>query len=672
MTNTNGGIVALVATIENAAKAYYRGEDSGMTDAEFDALRDRLKSLFPDHPLLKAVGHGFKASNSLKKVRHSTRMGSLDNCFEAGDISSWVVRIAKLCSESGRPVPMSVAVQPKLDGLSVQLSYRDGVLVQAATRGDGAEGEDVMANAKRAKGVPLHLPRQIDVDVRGEMVITKADFKAHFTDTANTRNAAAGTVRRQDGSRSEHLTFIPFDANLVDYDAATAGANALSDEEADAFDNEFRLQALMTSYGFEWALTLKVEFDANKITKSWEKWKGIRETLPYDVDGCVVKVSGRKTATALGWADTCPRSAFAGKWRGGMVAEAEVIGIEHSVGRTGIITPVAKIKPTKCGGTTIENLSLMNWDEVNRIEDGTTGKATLGVGSVVKIERAGDVIPRVIAVLKACKPQDVFGRPEKCPSCGTQTIVDGPRQRCPNGGACPAQGFRWVKSWVAKRNIMFLGDETLDRLMAMSGPVAAPSDLYKITRQQVKEGAGGFVMADKILQQIEKSRDCTVAELFGAVGIEGCGMVESQKVVDHLQAETVDAVLQAGEPAFVAALGPARGSWFAKGVAEYRDEIVALSTLLRVAKPAPKDASKVTKAWEGHTFCATGASELPREALIAIIVAAGGIWKSSVSKNCEYLIIADPSSTSNKAKDARKLGVKLISEADALGMADYA
>ncbi len=653
-------VPALVKSITRAAKAYYRGEDSGLTDEQFDDLRDRLKALDPAHPLLASVGHGFSGGNTLKKVKLTTRMGSLDNCFSRDDIRRWVERVTKLCNDQGIPVPKRVAFQPKLDGLSVQLTYRNGMLVQAATRGDGAVGEDVTASARKAHGVPLSIPETGDLDVRGEMVVLKADFEKYFKPegAANARNSAAGTVRRQDGRLAEHLWFIAFDANFLD------------GREDDRFKTELIMNTTLNLWRFTAAFTSDTPFEVDAIVAEWEAWKARRDNLNYLADGCVVKVNGRRTAKALGWSESCPRGAFAGKWKGGMVAVTEVLGVEHSVGRTGVITPVAKVKPVECGGVTVESVSLMNWDEVNRIEDGSLGKATLGVGSTVRIERAGDVIPRVIAVIKACKPQDVFGRPEKCPSCGTQTIVDGPRQRCPNGGGCPAQGYRWVLNWVKKREIMFLGDETIDRLMAIGGPVSKPSDLYALSRDELKAATGGYVMADKIAAQLEKSRDCTLAQLFGAVGIEGCGMVEAEKAVAHLAAEDVETVITRVDE-LEPALGPARAGLFAAGVRGMETEIRALAAVLRIAKPVAVDTSKATAAWKGKTFCITGATELPRNALIDIIVKAGGVWKSSVSKNCEYLVIADPSSTSNKAEAARKLGVTLISEAQALDMADY-
>jgi DNA ligase (NAD+) len=652
----------LANRIVAAAKKYYRGEDSGLTDEEFDDLRDQLREVDPNNPVLAMTGHGFTAGNTLKKVKLSTKMGSLDNCFNAGDIKTWYERIKKLCAEQGIAEPKSVVVQPKLDGLSVQITYRNGVLVQAATRGDGIEGEDVTESAKKAEGVPLTIPcTDFPVDVRGEMIVKLAAFEKHFKPegAANARSSAAGTVRRQDGRLAEHLTFVPFDANPVGIDLTGLPA-------AEMFKNEIAVMTTLGQWGFTPADSVQVIFQLDKIVEQWEAWKGYREKLGYLADGCVVKVNGRTTAAKLGWSDTCPRSAFAGKWKGTMVAEAEVVGVELSVGRTGKITPVAIIKPTLCGGVMIDHLSLMNWDEVSRIEEKRL--FTLGIGSVVKIERAGEVIPRVTAVVKACPKGCHFVRPTECPSCKTPTVADGPFQRCPSS-SCPAQAFRWVKSWIAKRNIMYLGDETLDRLMALGGPVEQPSDLYKLDRHQLKTACGGYAMADKILAQIEKSRDCTIADLFGSVGIEGCGQVEAQKAVDFFQAKEVADLL--GVTDFVPALGEARGAWFLAGMTEARDEILRLEAALRIAKPVAKDLSKVTAKWKDQTFCITGATELPREALIDIIVAAGGVWKSSVSKNCTYLVIADPSSTSNKAKDARKLGVKLISEAEALDMADY-
>ena len=329
-----------------------------------------------------------------------------------------------------------------------------------------------------------------------------------------------------------------------------------------------------------------------------------------------------------------------------MTAETTVTGIELGVGFTGRINPTAILAPVSCGGVTISRASLKNWDEIDRLKG-------IGIGSVVKIERAGQVIPDIIEVVT--ESDNPFKRPTHCPVCNTPTVADGPRQNCPNDD-CPAQSFKRVLNWVKGRNILHLGESTLEKLMS-PGPIKDIDDLYKLTEEDLAEVAGAN--ASKILAEIDKSRTCTLAQLIGNIGIAGFGERDAAKLDHVLFLE--DNGFSFTNDAIVAAVGPSKAMTFIHGISHDRVEcLIRLRQQLIVVKPQ----AKVASGWTGKSFCITGPTELVRDELKAKIEAGGGIWKSSVSAKLDYLIVAD--ATSSKAKVAMKLGVKTMTEAEAL------
>jgi DNA ligase (NAD+) len=628
-----------------------------MSDDAFDDLERRLRKVAPDHAVLKQVG---AAANSLAPVKHVTRMGSLDNAFTVEEIEAWITRVEKRLDS--RVTVKYLILSPKVDGLSLQLSYRKGKLIQAATRGDGFTGEDVTVNALVA-GVPAQIAAGANVDVRGEMVIPKSVFAAKLIHEGytNERAAAAGILRSKDSKLAKYLRFLAFDANWVSDGPLSPAA-----------PDEFCVQSGVLGWlatAFTVVPWIKIPFSLGRLVKAWEHALEEKMKLEYHADGMVARINSNKAFEGLGWSDTCPRGALACKWRGQMVAETMVVGVENSVGRTGKITPVVILDPVECGGVKVHRASLMNWDEVGRL-----GK--IGNGSRVRIERAGEVIPRVTAVLS--EAADPFTRPEDCPSCGAETFVVGPHQVCRNP-ECPAQTFRTILHWTKSLDIKHLGEETIDRLMSLDGPVATIADLYEITHDQLKASCGrSNVMAEKVARELEKSRDITPAKLLGSISIKTIGVVEADKVVAAFAGtnlaglDTYRKVMDAWEcPDVIArALGPVKGAKFHDGLIANKALLKRLYKLLRVTAPAAKKAVEGSS-WNGETFCITGQTEIPRNGLIRIIEAAGGTWKSSVVNGLDYLITNDTDSGSKKNAEAVKKGVTVITEQTALDMAGY-
>ena len=383
--------------------------------------------------------------------------------------------------------------------------------------------------------------------------------------------------------------------------------------------------------------------------------------MPYDCDGVVAKVSHLGKSAACGEADGCPRGQIAMKWRGSMVAETDVVGILHSIGKSGAITPVAVLRPVECGGVTITKVSLSNWDEVKRLG--------VGLGAKVQVERAGEVIPKIVAVLRA--PAEVFGRPTECPSCHEITVAQKHLQLCVNP-VCEGQAFRRVIHYINKRVILHIGEEAVDRLMAFDGPVGAASDLYRLTEDQLAAACGGYVMAKKVLQSIEASKDCTLPDLAGSVGVPGFGQSEAAALCRGLELSTMEDLL-AVKPASmlrVRGFGQLKAATVHAGLQDWATELRALAAQMRVtAPPGPTDSGAGPLAGK-HLAC-TGPSELPRSLLFKVFSEAGATCHTSVVRGLDYLVMADANSNSTKARKAREQGVAMISEKDILDLIGY-
>ncbi len=642
----------LAEAVAQANRAYFDGVPT-MTDEAYDALRAELRKADPAHPLLAVVGAPVPAT-ALQKARHTIPMGSLANAFDKAGIAAFFKRTSKLMMAAGYEPLTHVTLQPKMDGFSVELVYSAGRLVRAITRGDGAEGEDVTHNLSRAKGVPRALPQAVDLFVRGEVVLHRDEFKQHFPEFANPRNAAAGTARRLDGDRAEWLRFYPFDAVLADGSAPAK--------------TEGKLVALLEEWGFQPVecemLTAETTDElCVAVWAAWDAMKGRRDSLAFDIDGYVCKVSSIAKSRACGVTDSCPRGQVAMKWAGTMTARTTICGLDLSVGRTGAITPVGTLRPVECGGVTITNVSLCNWDEVARLG--------VGQGAEVIVERAGEVIPKVTAVVGTPDGFAVFTRPTHCPKCQEETYEDGPRQLCVNA-ECPGRVFRKVLHWVHQLDILHLGEETVDRLMAVDGPVQTIADLYRLTPKQLADACGGGVMGLKVHQSIEKARHVKLHELIGSVGIPGFGHTDAVKLIRGLRLTSLDGFMRATAEAIagVRGFGDEKADKITRGRDFHSPLIVDLAAVLDVENPSA-DGQVATGPLAGCTVCITGATELNRDTLKKILCDAGAEWRSSVVNGLTYLVMADPDSGSVKARAAEAKGVKCISEAAALTMAGY-
>lgn len=522
-------MASLRETLEAAGTAYHAEDAPIMSDAAYDALKRDLAALEAAHPGLVTPGSptasvGAAPSGAFARIIHPLPMLSLENGFQEDDIDRFVARVA---SEAGGAVTLTG--EYKFDGLSLSLRYEAGRLVSAATRGDGAEGEDVTSNARTIAGLPQVLDGAPDVlEVRGEVVMTREDFanlnaaqaRAGLKVFANPRNAAAGSLRQKDPAVTAARPLRFFAYGLGECSAPVARSQS-------------ELQLVLRRFGFDVSILAHPASDAASLMEIFEGAAHERADLPFDIDGLVYKVDDFDLRRRLGLRSNSPRWAIAHKFPA-ETAWARLTGIDIQVGRTGALTPVARLDPVTVGGVVVSNATLHNEDYVRgfsadgRIVRGEEGQAhDLRVGDLVEIWRAGDVIPKVGRVDLSHRPADArpWEMPGACPACGAQTVRQAALRVCTGGSACPAQASQLLEHVVARDalDVEGVGPEQLAQLSA-AGFVTEPADLFSLrTRAGVDALASlprwSAAVAEKRLQAIEAARRTTLKRAIFALGI---------------------------------------------------------------------------------------------------------------------------------------------------------
>ena len=611
-------ISELEAELRQASEKYYVDESPMMSDAEFDAKRRELEELDPDNAFLVEVGASVSKSK-LSKVKHVIPMGSINNVMNLEEYDSWV-------RNSLSPDAL-VAVQWKLDGISIELIYRQGKFVQALTRGDGIEGEDVTHTIKNAQGFPRKLNKTINMSVRCEALLPLSTWKKMKEEYSNPRNAASGITRRSDSRQSEHLLLVSFDA-----------------VNGQAWDQE--------SDRIEWLRQQNFDVAATKIMKASEvpdfaaEIEKKRDSLNYLVDGLVIKVNDITIQNKMGEHNGRPYWARAWKFKAAS-AHTTLLNVNWSIGTQHTITPVAVVEPVHVGGVTISNVTLHNADEIERLG--------VRIGDEIEIIRSGDVIPKIVRVVKSNKGKKI--NCDQCPVCGSSVVRQGPMIKCSNMG-CDGVKKERIKAWIRKRKIMFLGDAAVDALFAAKHIVRV-FDLYTMTQQNMMGCGIGGRMAEKILNEIEKSRDVTVGDFIGSFSLDMLGRSQAKNLVE-LGIDTVDKFLKVTKEELARLPGFKETKAERICVALHSAKSVIEKTLkhMRIKEIKMNKTGKCANL----SFCFTGAASRPRAELKQMAENAGATVSGSVNKKLDYLVIADPESTSTKAKKARELGVKLLSE----------
>lgn len=647
-------IAALSAEIREHDRRYYLLDDPVVSDTEYDRLMARLKELEAAHPDLAAADSPARrvsggVGSDFAPVKHAVPMLSLDNAYEAADILAWDERVRKNLPPGEAP---SYLVEPKIDGLSCALTYADGVLARAATRGDGETGEDVTANARALRAIPLHLdgaaPKRLEL--RGEVYMTFADFdavneletRAGREPFVNPRNCAAGSLRQKDPrvTASRRLRFTAHSYGVWE------GGEPSSHAEFLKRCGELGIRA--NSYERFASIGEVVAYFARFRDEAMPK-------LAYAVDGLVVKVDSFSQQRRLGFTARSPRWGVAFKYPARQ-ATAKVVAVEFSVGRTGAITPVAKVEPVFCAGVTISSITLHNFEEIGRLG--------LRVGDRVLIERAGEVIPKIVKVVEKARKPVKISIPKKCPDCGSPVVKEEGLvvYRCDNP-SCPAQLRRTLEHFASRgaMDIVGLGDSAVDQLVAR-GLVKDVSGIYALTKEQLLELE---LFADKktenLLAQIEASKAKTLDRVLNALGIRQVGEKTAEVLAERYD---IDDLLAANEEDLQAV--PDVGPIVAKSIHSFFSSSAGRGLIERLRKHGLAMAKMERKMaagapFAGMTFVFTGElTQLTRAEAEEKVKSLGGKASGSVSAKTTYVVAGE--AAGSKLKKAQSLGVKILTE----------
>ncbi|RIJ02035.1 NAD-dependent DNA ligase LigA [Achromobacter sp. K91] len=674
----------LRAEIEQHNVRYYVYDDPSISDAEYDRLMRELQALEAEHPELVTPESptqrvGAAPVSAFGSVRHVVPMLSLGNAFDEEDVTAFDRRVTDTLRGAGLLGPAQQAdyfCELKLDGLAISLRYEDGRLVQAATRGDGQTGEDVTSNIRTIKAIPLQLKGAYPkvLEVRGEVLMNRADFEKLNQAQAkrdekvfvNPRNAAAGSLRQLDPriTAKRPLRFFAYGWGEVQGLAGSQGGlfAEASAGAAEASQLPEKSHGAMLDWLASLGLPVNVKHNhcasgAEGLMAFYAKVGKLRPELPYDIDGVVYKVDSLPAQKVLGFVARAPRFALAHKFAA-EEATTTLVDIEVQVGRTGAITPVARLKPVFVGGVTVTNATLHNEDEIRRKD--------VRIGDTVIVRRAGDVIPEVLGPVLDKRPDDAreFVMPTACPVCGSaiERLEDETIARCTGGLFCGAQRKQtlWHAASRKALDIEGLGEKLVDQLVD-SGRVKTLADLYSLRPLElVGLDRMGQKSADNLVAAIDKARAPGLNRLLYALGIRHVGETTARDVARHFG--SIDAIMDADEDALssVPDVGPVVAASIRRFFAEQHNRDVIEQLKSQGVNPVAEAAPQATTL-AGKTFVLTGT--LPnwtREEASMRIQAAGGKVSGSVSKKTAYLVAGEDSGS--KLAKAQELGVAVLDE----------
>jgi len=645
-------------TLRRHEHLYYVLDQPEISDAEYDVLMRRLQALETEHPELVTTDSptqrvGGKPREGFVKVPHSSPMLSLDNALNEAELREFDRRVRDLLDGQ----TFEYVAELKLDGLSMAAHYRDGQMLQAITRGDGLVGEDVTGNARTIRSMPLKIKSDLAAfEARGETIMPRRSFqklnaereKQQLAPFANPRNAAAGALRALEPSvtASRQLEFFAYFL-LVD--------------GRFHYNSHWESLDVLAKMGFKVNPRRKKCSGLDQLLEFCREWESKRESLPYEIDGVVVKVDSVRQQQALGWTAKAPRWAIAFKFPA-QQRSTTIENIEVQVGRTGTLTPVAHLAPVLVGGVTVTRATLHNEDEIARLG--------VEIGDQVLIERSGDVIPKVVRVVQQGKDRRPFRMPKHCPVCGGEIVREEGEaaSRCINTN-CPARLKESVSHFVARgvMDIDGLGDVLVDQLVSR-GLVRSVADIYHLTLDQLLElDRMGQKSAEKVLKNIDASRKRPLPRVLNGLGIPFVGERTAQILAETFG--SLDAIAAAGQEVLQQAeeVGPKVSESILQFFHEPRNR--ELVEKLRSAGLTFEHAlsKKTGGALEGRTFVITGTlPNLSREEAKTRIESAGGKVTGSVSKKTDYVLAgADPGSKRDKAL---QLGIPVIGELELLAL----
>ncbi len=650
----------LRAMIEHHNYRYHVLDDPEISDAEFDSLLRELQRIEAEHPELVMPDSptqrvGGTPATAFPTLRHRVPMLSLDNAFSDDEVIAFDRRVRERLGREGQ---IEYASEPKLDGLAVSVVYEGGRLRHAATRGDGVTGEDVTANVRTIRSVPLRLRPGAPtlLEVRGEVYMPLAGFlalNAHAAERGektfvNPRNAAAGSLRQLD---PRVTAARPLDVFFYAVGAVEGGAVP---------DRQSELAGALHEWGLRTCPEAALVVGVRGCLDYFHRMSARRDQLPYQIDGVVYKVDRRADRDALGFVSRAPRWAVAHKFPA-EEAQTRVLDVEFQVGRTGAVTPVARLAPVFVGGVTVSNATLHNMDELER--------KGVRIGDTVIVRRAGDVIPEVVRVLVEQRPHDArrVRLPPRCPVCGSPVKREEGEAiaRCTGGYACAAQRCERILHFASRRamDIEGLGDKLVDQLVT-AGLVDDPADLYELTvDQRAALDRMGQRSAEKLLAAIERSRETSQPRFLYALGIRDVGEATALALAQHFG--TLETLMHADAAAIeqVPDVGPIVAARVTAFFADPRNR--RMIERLRKAgvhwRNFAATPAGAVQPLAGKTFVLTGTlASLTRDQASERLRALGARVAGSVSRNTDYVVAG--AEAGSKLQKARELGVTVLDE----------
>jgi DNA ligase (NAD+) len=686
----------LAAQIAHHSHLYYNEASPEISDAEFDELWDELSSLSPEHPQLQRVGSDPPPGSV--KVEHLFPMLSLKKANTEEEIAHFV---AETTAQGRRFV-----CQPKLDGSALSLEYRRGRLVRAATRGSGTRGEDVTANARRIPNIPETLDWDGDCHVRGEVVMPLVTFREKYAEIApNPRNLAAGSLRQKHADagkgRAEDLVFLAYGAEFP-----AAASRHPDSPEPPAFEYDYGTE-FPASDMISWLQSIGIGIVGNEVASGADdastcsailavirNWTGMRESADWEIDGIVVKldeVAHLNKRELLGMSSHHPRWALAWKFPP-EEATTVLMDVDWQTGRTGNVTPVSRVAPVTVSGVTVENTTLHNRGEVERLG--------IQLGDKVRVVRRGDVIPKIIEVLGPAVASDMEGRrhsdgttfaeplperrevsvPTECPRCTTTLVEDGAFIRCTNLD-CPSRLERTILYWCRYLEMDGIGEKLVEQ-MCETGLVSTLADLYKLKREDIE---GLERMAEKsasnVIDQLEGSRSMSLSTFIAALGLPRIGPEFATVIAIEVGSldELLDMVSKMDEDpgagltynrsmsrlVAIEGVGETVARLLLEGLATRSKIVAELSQELDITEESPKQEEGHL---QGQTFCITGTLSRPRKEVALMIKAEGGKVVSSVSRKLDFLVAG--ASAGSKLEKANRFEVNILNETQLTEMLD--
>lgn len=629
-----------VETLNIWAKAYYTQDNPLATDIEYDVLYKKVETFENEFPDLKVSYSptnrvGDAVSEGFEKINHKAKMWSMEDIFDDNELLAWL--------ERGEKAGLEFFVEPKFDGASLNLTYENGILISAGTRGNGETGENVTQNAKVINSIPLQIDYKEKIEIRGEVVIAKSDFDALNDERANSgenlfanpRNAAAGSLRQLDSAvvKSRHLKFFPWDV----------GENSLN------FKKHSEIMEFVRNLGFLKDDFVRVCASLADLRKAYVDLHEMRERKDILMDGMVIRINELTKCENMGYTIKFPRFMVAYKFPP-VEKATKLIDINLQVGRTGVITPVGVLEPVNIDGATVRNATLHNFDEIARLG--------LMKGDIVSIIRSGDVIPKITGVFGARRngSETPIKRPEFCPVCGSRLLVEDIFIRCQNL-TCKARIVNSLIYFCSKKcmNIDGLGEAIINTLFE-KGKIVNISDIYTLKADDL-EGLEGF--KDKkianLLASIENSRISPLYRFITALGIEHIGEVAARKIAEIFGENWLNASFD--EILKIDGFGEAMAKSFVGFCEINREKIENLLSFLHLSAQKTEISQNV---FTKKTVVITGTLSISRDEMKEKLIKMGANVTNSVSKKTDFVLFGKDAGS--KLEKAKMLGVKMISE----------